>query len=125
MIYLYVFLGGGLGASTRFVIATWLNQKGWKVGATVLPFGTMFVNVLGSFIIAWALASLTDKEIPFQHWKPLLVTGFLGGFTTFSSFSYETLNLFQTQGFLAGLLNILGNFILCLVFVYLGYLLGK
>ena len=121
MSYLYIFIGGGLGALCRFGVANLVN----KLASSSFPYGTMTANVLGSFLIGIVIAWFESRTQAFTHWRPLLVTGFLGGFTTFSSFSYETMQLFKKQGILDGLANAGGNVLLCLVFVYVGYGLIK
>lgn len=121
MTYLYIFIGGGLGAMSRFVVSNLVN----KLSQTSFPYGTLTANVLGSFLIGLVIAWFESKSHSFAHWKPLFVTGFLGGFTTFSSFSYETMQLFKNQGVAHGLVNAGGNVVLCIVFVYLGYSLIK
>lgn len=121
MAYLYIFIGGGLGALSRFGI-TQLVDKTTKVS---FPYGTMTANVLGSFFIGIIVAWFESKTNAFAHWRPLFVTGFLGGFTTFSSFSHETLHLFKNHGMITGLANTGGNVLLCLLFVYIGYGLIK
>ena len=117
MTYLYIFIGGGLGALSRFGISNFVN----KLSQSSFPYGTLMANVSGSFLIGVVMAYFEAKTNTFAHWRPLFVTGFLGGFTTFSSFSYETMQLFKNQGMAAGLANAGGNVVLCIVFVYIGY----
>lgn len=117
MTYLYIFIGGGLGALSRFGISNFVN----KLTQNSFPYGTLTANVLGSFLIGIVIAYFETKTSAFAHWRPLFVTGFLGGFTTFSSFSHETLHLFKNHGMMHGLANAGGNVILCLIFVYIGY----
>ncbi|WP_299463230.1 fluoride efflux transporter CrcB [uncultured Microscilla sp.] len=121
MTYFYIFIGGGLGALSRFALSNLVN----RLSQVAFPYGTLAANVLGSFLIGLVIAWFESKTQPFTYWKPLLVTGFLGGFTTFSSFSYETMQLFKNQGIAQGLANAGGNVVLCIVFVYLGYSLTK
>lgn len=121
MIYFYIFLGGGIGASARYLVSNTVNH--WT--KLPFPYGTLTVNVFGSFLIGLLLSFMEGKEVSFLHWKVLLVTGFLGGFTTFSSFSYETLQLLQKSGFRPFSLNISLNLFLCLFFVYIGNILAK
>ena len=117
MAYLFIFMGGGLGALCRFGISNLVN----KLFISDFPHGTMVANVLGSFLIGLTIAWFESRSQVFEHWRPLLVTGFLGGFTTFSSFSHETMQLFKKQGMLDGLTNVGGNVLLCLLLVYIGY----
>lgn len=91
----------------------WLN--------VLLPIGTFTVNIVGCFIIGF-LFSLFEKITVSGELRLLLITGFLGGFTTFSSFSLETINLIRNSEYSAALINILGNLILGLAFVIIGML---
>lgn len=120
MLYFYVFLGGGFGALSRFGIGQMMQHY---LGGN-FPWGTLAANVLGALLIGF-LVAYAEPKAPFTHWRALLVTGYLGGFTTFSSFSLETLELFLQGNTLNAALNILANLSLCLLMVYLGYSLGK
>tara|TARA_R100000027_G_scaffold61554_1_gene52962 strand:- start:220 stop:561 length:342 start_codon:yes stop_codon:yes gene_type:complete len=95
-------------------------------GKGSLPFGTMFCNVTGSFLIglaaAFAVGSSFEQHPLFRH---LILIGFLGGYTTFSSFSLETMTLLQSGKTVAATLNAVGSMTLCLVGVTLGSLLGN
>jgi CrcB protein len=85
---LLIFLGGGLGSICRY----WVSQIVTQSFETVYPSGTLTVNLVGSFLIG-VLMGLIEKYNAHQHWRFLFVTGFCGGFTTFSTFSYENLQL--------------------------------
>ena len=84
--YLLVFAGGVLGAVSRFVLATWIGQR-W---GRSFPLGTFTVNVSGSFLIGFLMTMLTELFTENPQWRLFLVIGGLGGYTTFSSFQYET-----------------------------------
>jgi CrcB protein len=122
--YLWVALGGALGSAGRF----WLNGLvSDKFGAT-FPWGTLVINVLGSFIIG-VLAALTISEGRMDSQSRMFATQFLmigvcGGFTTFSSFSLQTLNLLRDREWLYAGGNILLSVVLCMIGVWLGWLLG-
>jgi CrcB protein len=106
---LAVALGGAIGATARFLIATGVH----KVVGAGFPYGTLTVNVLGSFIIGFLYLYFEQTIAPYQ--KALLVTGMLGALTTFSTFSLETM-LMLHEGLVAkALANILLNVTLCLV----------
>lgn len=109
MLALYVGIGGFLGAIARFLIAGFVQ----KALGTTFPVGTLCVNVLGSFIIGFLV--MTFEYIIAPEWKAMLVTGFLGALTTFSTFSYETVVLMQEGLFLKALFNVAANVITCLV----------
>ncbi len=122
--YLWVAIGGALGSVTRF----WLNGLvAQRIGET-FPWGTMAVNVAGSFVIG-ILAALTlpDGRLSSEaraFITPFLMIGVCGGFTTFSSFSLQTLNLVREREWLYAGGNVLLSVMLCLGATWLGYLLG-
>ena len=113
---LLVGLGGFIGSVGRYLVAVWLMKIDWQT-----PVATLFVNVLGSLLIGLIIASSVRNM---DNLRLLLVTGFCGGFTTFSTFSLENLKLIE-QGYYATsiqyiLISLLGG----LLFVFLGYLAG-
>ncbi|WP_292657249.1 fluoride efflux transporter CrcB [Nitratifractor sp.] len=107
-IILAVALGGALGATGRFLISTGVHKL---VGAG-FPYGTLTVNVLGSFIIGFLYLYFEQTIAPMQ--KALLVTGMLGALTTFSTFSLESVLMLQDGLITKALANVLFNVILCL-----------
>lgn len=121
MIYILIFIGGGLGAVSRFLLGDTVN----KYITHSFPLGTLSVNVLGSFIIGYLLTMGEGKEIAFTHWRSLLVVGFLGGFTTFSAFSWETLVLVREGNYLQSGYYLLSNVMFSLFGVGLGFWLGR
>ncbi len=120
--YLWVAIGGALGSVARFWMSGIIASK---FGET-FPWGTIIVNVVGSFVIGF-LAAL---NIPEGRWqlapgaRVFLMIGVCGGYTTFSSFSLQTLRLMQEREWLYAGGNILLSMTACLVAVWLGYLLG-
>ncbi|MDF1646712.1 MAG: fluoride efflux transporter CrcB [Legionellaceae bacterium] len=117
-----IFIGSGLGGISRFGISNSLS----KLLGQSFPYGTLFVNTLGSFLIGLFFVLILDRLIGIaNHLRPLFLTGFLGGFTTFSTFSVETLNLFENNGWKLAVLNILLNLVLCLSMVWLGIWGGR
>ena len=119
---LMVILGSGLGGGLRY----WLSGAiAHRFGETFL-WGTLLVNIIGSFAIGF-FATLTSTE---GRWivppagRTFFMVGICGGFTTFSSFSLQTLSLARDAEWLYAGLNILGSVALCLVFVWLGHLLA-
>lgn len=121
MIYLVVALGGAAGAMLRYGLSGWLHEL---TGMT-FPIGTLFVNVLGAFIIGLVLELSTGRFLFSPETRSLLTTGFCGALTTFSTFSFETLSLMQEQQWAAAAGNVLLNVVLCLITVYLGVLLAR
>ncbi|UCX04916.1 fluoride efflux transporter CrcB [Shewanella sp. HL-SH8] len=112
---LFVALGGSIGAVLRYLISIFMIQ----VFGSSFPFGTLLVNVLGSFLmgIVYALGQLSHLS---PEVKSLVGVGLLGALTTFSTFSNETLLLMQQGLWFKSMLNVLLNVSLCLFMVYLG-----
>jgi len=116
-----IMFGGSLGALARFWVSTSINER--LSGA--FPYGTLTVNVLGSFLMGFLAMWLVEHLSLNPLIRLAIFVGFLGAFTTFSTFSMETLNLFE-EG-LAGhaLLNMFVNVIFSVLAVWLGVMLGK
>lgn len=112
--YLLIAFGGALGSVLRFALSNIMAQR---LGHAFL--GTMFVNVSGSFLIGF-IAALG----PIKPWEQLLMIGVLGGYTTFSSFSLQTLELMNQGRWSSAGFNAFGSLALCLIAVWLGHLSG-
>lgn len=108
--------GGGIGAVTRYVVSLWAAAR---LG-TAFPYGTFIANVAGCFIIGIFMTIVTEKYIANVYWRLLITTGFLGGFTTFSSYSYETFKLLEASGINAAFNNIAANLVSGLFATWLG-----
>lgn len=119
---LLVGCGGFLGATSRYLIGGWAQRA---AAHPWLPIGTLTVNVLGSFIIGALGSFLISKNLMKEEIQLICFVGFLGGFTTFSSFSYETFNLIKDNNMIDGMINIVLQVVLCLIATWLGYNLGK
>ncbi len=119
MILLYIGAGGFLGAISRFLIAGYVQ----RLSGTLFPVGTLSVNVLGSFIIGFMAMFFSQVVEP--EYKALVITGFLGALTTFSTFSLENINLLQDGEFLKAGINIILNVILTLTATTLGIIIFK
>ncbi len=113
--------GGFVGSVSRYLISQFLQ----KIFETTFPLGTMIVNILGSFLIGIIYAFSEQSEVLTAEWRVFLAVGFCGGFTTFSSFSYENFALLNIQQFLFSALYTGLSLILGLVAVYLGVILVK
>jgi len=117
--YLWIALGSALGGVARFgcssLVANWFGQT--------FPWGTLLVNVLGSFVIGF-FATLTGPDgrvlVP-GYTRQFVMVGLCGGYTTFSSFSLQTLTLVQDGEIARAGLNVAGSVVLCLASVWLGY----
>jgi CrcB protein len=90
-----------------------------------MPFGTLIVNMVGSFIIGFVMFYLDSNELISPQMRILLTTGFCGGLTTFSTFSFETINLIRDSEFLLAGTNIILNVVLSFAAVFLAYIFGK
>lgn len=118
MAVLEVFIGGGLGAVCRFLLARQINL--FSLPAR-FPFGTFVVNMLGCFAIGFLFQLISSSLLP-RRFQLFLVTGFLGGFTTFSSFSLESANLLGSRDWGAGIANMAVSTVLGVALVSLGML---
>jgi CrcB protein len=121
MQFLWVGVGGFLGANSRYLVTQWAAAR-W--GAD-FPYGTLIVNVSGSFLIAFFLTLATGRLAISTEVRLFTAVGFLGGFTTFSSFSYETLQLARDGAVWAAGLNMLGEMVLALIGVMVGMVLAQ
>lgn len=117
--YVLVMLGGGLGSLARYAAGLAIMTR---FGGR-FPLGTMVVNVTGSFLIGLSMVLLTERLQPHPYYRLLLVVGFLGGYTTFSSFEYETLALIRGGSAWLGLANVLGSVLFGYAAVWLGAVL--
>ncbi len=123
LLYLWVMLGGALGTGARFALSGFAAHR-W--GET-FPWGTFIINVTGSFIISF-FAALTGPE---GRWlvqptgRQFFLVGICGGYTTFSSFSFQTLTLARDGERLLALANIVGSVVTCLIAVWLGDLCAR
>ena len=118
---LFVAAGGALGSSMRYLMSS--SIYAWFGRA--FPWGTLAVNVIGSFSIGLLSILLVEKFNVAQEWRLAIVVGVLGGFTTFSSFSRDTLDLVQQGLTFKALLNVLANVVMCLVAAWLGAVWAK
>ena len=117
--FLWVFLGGGLGSICRFAIAKWMNASQLD-----FPLATLIANALACILLGFLFAFNLKTELP-SSLKWLLMTGFCGGFSTFSTFSNETFQLLQNGETAYALTNIAGSILLCLFCIFIGLKLGQ
>lgn len=118
---LAIALGGALGAVSRYWLTTAVNQ--WHQSS--LPLGTLLVNVIGSFLIGVCFVFFLEKLHLVDAWRPLLMTGFLGAFTTFSTYSLDALLLFQQGLYNTAFLYLLSSIVICLAGTLAGMQLAR
>lgn len=111
-----VAIGGSIGSVLRYLIAKWAAEK---IDFT-LPYGTFIVNIVGCFIIGFFMTIVTERVVVSPYWRLFVTVGFVGGLTTFSSFSYESIQLLLQSNFFQGFCNIGGNVIIGLFATWLG-----
>lgn len=115
MEYLLVFIGGGLGALSRYFLGRFVNES----VSSCFPWGTFAVNALGCLAIGFAYGLFTSRSSP-NSVRVFVITGFLGGFTTFSSFGLETVNLLRSAHYGEAAANACGSLAVGAAFVALG-----
>ena len=115
MVYFLVIIGGGTGALLRYLSTQFVNS----IFKMQFSFGTIFVNCIGALLIGF-LVNFFDLYSLNSKWRLLLITGFLGGYTTFSAYSLETVQYFINGNIKYAITNILVNNGLCILFVLLG-----
>ncbi|HEY5217299.1 MAG TPA: fluoride efflux transporter CrcB [Pseudolabrys sp.] len=119
--YLIVFLGGGLGAAIRHGA----NLAAARALGTALPYGTMLINITGSFIMGLVVAYFAFKGDASQHWRLFLTTGILGGYTTFSAFSLDVALLYERGETGLAALYVLGSVAVSIVALFAGLALVR
>jgi len=118
----YIFLGAGLGGVCRYWISNGIH---WMVGRQ-FPYGTFVVNVSGCFLMGLLFILLLERfDGNGPELRSLILIGLLGGYTTFSSFSIESINLLENGEWLSGFLNISLSVIFCIAASWLGVILGR
>ncbi|MBF0343124.1 MAG: fluoride efflux transporter CrcB [Nitrospirae bacterium] len=121
MNYLIVGTGGFVGAIVRFILGGWIAQR-WGRG---YPLGTFVINVSGSFFIGLLMTLFTERLTANPQWRLLLVVGFLGAYTTFSTFEYETGALVRDGEFLFAALNVIFSVFAGFIALRMGEVLAK
>ena len=122
MTYFLIAVGSAIGGTLRY----WLTSVIAEVLGVMFPWGTLIINVTGSIAIGlFATATVGDGRFPVPlEWRSFFMVGVCGGYTTFSSFSLQTLGLIQSGQILGAMLNVSGSVALCLIGVWLGHMGG-
>lgn len=121
MIYLMIALGGALGALSRYGMTKWVNGY-WQQS---FPLATMLVNVLGCILMGVAFVIVSERMPSLATYRPLIMVGFLGAFTTFSTFSLEIVSLIDAQAWLSALSYLLLSCILGVVGLVIGMAMAR
>ncbi len=119
--YILISLGAIVGANLRYLIGGWAAER---FGSS-LPYGTFIINLSGSLLIGIFLTYSTERVLIDPRWRLLIAVGLLGGYTTFSSYTYESVNLILNGSWGAGLFNLFGSAFLGAVAVIAGILIGR
>jgi fluoride exporter len=114
-------VGGAVGSVLRFLMSGWVH--GWT--GRGFPYGTLTVNVLGSLLIGLLFVVLLERTVGDSLWRAGLLIGLIGGFTTFSTFSIETVNLIEAGELGKALANTLASVLLCVLAAWIGMRLGR
>ncbi|MDH5784742.1 MAG: fluoride efflux transporter CrcB [Chromatiales bacterium] len=113
--------GGAVGALLRFWGANWV----YALMGRGFPYGTLAVNLFGSLLMGFCYVWLVERASLGPEWRALLMVGFLGAFTTFSTFSIETLNLIEGGAVFKAVLNMVLSVVLCVTAAWLGLFIGR
>ena len=122
MKYLLILLGGGVGSLARYLVGAAIVTR---YGSRFPMVGTLAINVTGSFLIGLLMTLITERFEPGTNLRPLLVIGFLGGYTTFSSFEWETYSVIRDGGFWIGMANVIGSVTLGYAAVWVGAAMAR
>ncbi|HVV51388.1 MAG TPA: CrcB family protein [Polyangia bacterium] len=119
--FAFVCLAGAFGTGARYLLGTWAV----RTFGPVFPVGTLIINALGSFLLVVIMGLSLERGLIPADLRIVLTTGVMGGFTTYSTFNYETLRLFQQGSRGLGLLYLGGTLVVCLVLGVLGAMLVR
>ena len=121
MNFVMVSLGAIAGANLRYI----LSRYAAKLVGPVFPYGTLIINLTGSFIVGWFMIWTTERVLVDPRWRLLVVVGFCGGFTTFSSYAFESMAYLEQGQWLLMTTNILANNLLCMAAAIAGMALAR
>jgi CrcB protein len=114
-------LGAILGANVRYWVGGWAADR----FGTTFPYGTLIINVTGSLVLGFFITLVTDRFLVDPRWRLLVAIGFLGAYTTFSTYTYESVNMILKGQVWLGLVNLFGSTILGAAAMLTGILFGK
>jgi CrcB protein len=118
---LLVAIGGGIGSVTRYLVGGWFASR----FGPAFPYGTLVINVTGSFVIGLFLAFAQERISLSPYWRLFFAVGFLGGYTTFSTFEYESVRLLQDGEMLLGSVYLIGSVVAGGIAAVAGIALGS
>jgi CrcB protein len=118
--YLIVGVGGFVGAIARYMIGTYIGSR----FGIRFPYGTFVINISGCFLVGFVV-TLLARSTASQYWRYLIPIGFIGAYTTFSTFEYETLRAVQDGQITTGLLNVVLSVVVGFAAVWVGAAIGR
>lgn len=118
---IFIGVGGFFGAIARYLVGGWVTS----LDGTVFPLGTLVINISGSFALGFFYAFAIDRFAVDPVWRSIIAIGFLGAYTTFSTFSYETVKLIESGSFGFAMLNLIYSLVGGLTAIYLGTVLAR
>ena len=121
MNFVVVSLGAIVGANLRYI----LSRYAAKILGPVFPYGTLIINISGSFIVGWFMIWTTERVLVDPRWRLLVIVGFCGGFTTFSSYAFESMAYFEQGQWLLMTVNVFANNLLCMAAAIAGMALAR
>jgi len=119
--YLWICIGAVIGASARY----FLSRSAARLVSADFPYGTLLINISGSFILGLFLIWTTERVLADPRWRLVIAIGFCGSYTTFSSYAFETIAYFEQGHWLLFWTNVFSNNILCLLAVIAGAALAR
>lgn len=119
--FIWIAIGGAVGAMLRYTVSMSVQQ----LTTRDFPYGTLVVNVLGSLLIGIFAVLLLEKTAQAAHWRALIIIGGLGAFTTFSTFSYDTIALLSNGAILRASVNVISHIAGCLLATWTGLAIGR